>query len=127
MADVYDDLKAALEAAAKTPRGSRAVGGHDEDFQIEVEGHDPIHLEIKGGKLAVNRGASPRQQPLHFTRVQLDESTLRAILDGKVSPVEAMEQGKLYLRTRLYGGALATILLRSAYDLARERKLQAAG
>jgi hypothetical protein len=34
-----------------------------------------------------------------------------------------MEQGKLFLRTRLYGGALLTILLRSAYDLARERKL----
>jgi hypothetical protein len=34
-----------------------------------------------------------------------------------------MEQGQLFLRTRLYGGALITILLRAAYDLARERAL----
>jgi hypothetical protein len=37
-----------------------------------------------------------------------------------------MEQGQLFLRTRLYGGALITILLRAAYDLARERALGAA-
>jgi hypothetical protein len=126
MADVFQDLKKALEAAAKTPRGRRAVEGHDEDFEIEVAGHAPIHLEIKGGRMTVNKGPSPRQEPLHFTRLQLDETTLHAILEGRMSPVDAMEAGKLFLRTRLYGGALGTILLRSAYDLARERKLNAA-
>jgi hypothetical protein len=34
-----------------------------------------------------------------------------------------MEEGKLFLRTRLYGGGLITILLRSCFDLARERRL----
>ena len=126
MADVFKDLKAALEAAAKTPRGNRAVNGHDEDFEIEVAGNDPIHLEIAGGKMSVNKGPSPRQEALHFTRLELDETTLYDILGGRTSPVDAMEAGKLYLRTRLYGGALVTILLRSAYDLARERKLGAA-
>lgn len=126
MADVFNDLKTAFEAAAKTPRGSRAVSGHDEDFEIEIAGHAPIHLEIAGGKMSVNQGPSPRQVALHFTRLELDEATLYDILGGKTSPVDAMEAGKLYLRTRLYGGALVTILLRSAYDLARERKLDAA-
>ena len=51
--------------------------------------------------------------------------TLQAIVGGRLSPVAAMEQGKLYLRTRLYGGALITILLRAAYDLARDRRLGA--
>ncbi len=37
-----------------------------------------------------------------------------------------MEAGRLFLRTRLYGGALITILLRAAYDLARSRKLEVA-
>jgi len=123
--DIFKVLNEALESASRTKLGQLAVTGHDEDFQVEIDGHAPIHVEIRGGKLAVRAGASPRQEPLHFTRVQLDADTLAAILAGNISPVEAMEQGKLFLRTRLYGGALLTILLRAAYDLARARRLRA--
>jgi len=121
--DLFLTLRGALEEASGTKRGQLALAGHDEDFQVEVAGHAPIHVEFRGGKLAVRPGPSPRQEPLHYTRVGIDESTLSAILAGTLSPVEAMEQGKLFLRTRLYGGALITILLRSAYDLARQRAL----
>ena len=126
MAEVLDELRSALAQASQTPRGKRAVAGHDEDFEIEVPGHDPIHVEILGNALAVRSGSSPRQEPLRFTRVQLDQATLLDILQGRLSPIEAMEQGKLFLRTRLYGGALLTILLRAAYDLSRERQLAGA-
>lgn len=123
--NVLDILSSALELASQTKRGQLALNGHDEDFQVEIDGQAPIHVEIRGGKLALRSGPSPRQEPLHFTRVQLDGATLQAIVDGTMSPVEAMEQGKLFLRTRLYGGALITILLRAAYDLARDRRLSA--
>ena len=123
MSDVFSDFKAALEAAAKTRRGAKAVAGHDEDFEVEVKGQPPIHVGFAGGKMIVNKGPSPRQEPLHFTRIEIDEASLRSILAGKISPVDAMEAGKLFVRTRLYGGALITILLRSAYDLAREKTL----
>jgi len=119
MGSVFEDLRAALEEASGTPRGKLAVEGHDEDFQVEIEGQEPIHVEFAGGKLAVRPGPSPRQEPIHFTIVQMNEETLRSILTGSISPVEAMEQGRLFLRTRLYGGALLTILLRCAYDRAR--------
>jgi NitT/TauT family transport system substrate-binding protein len=121
--DVLAVLTDALEKAGRTKRGQLAVRGHDEDFQLEIDGQAPIHVEIRGGRLAVRAGASPRQEPLHFSRVQLNRDTLNAILSGKLSPVEAMEEGKLFLRSRLYGGALITILLRAAYDLAREQRL----
>jgi NitT/TauT family transport system substrate-binding protein len=121
--DLAATLRSTLDEASRTERGRSAIAGHDEDFQIEVPGHPPIHVEIAGGKLAIRAGASPRREPLHFTRVQIDDSTLRSILTGTLSPVEAMEQGKLFLRTRLYGGAQITILLRAAYDLARQRSL----
>ncbi len=127
MADVLTDLKDALEEASRTPCGQLILQGHDEDFQIEIEGYEPIHVEFAGGKMAVRPGPPPRQEPLHFTIVQMNEQTLRAMLDGVMSPVEAMEQGLLFLRTRLYGGALLTILLRATYDLARERRMAAAG
>ncbi len=123
--DVLELLRGALELASQTKRGQLALNGHDEDFQVEIDGQAPIHVEICGGKLAVRSGPSPRQEPLRFTRVQLDGATLQAIVGGRMSPVEAMEQGKLFLRTRLYGGALITILLRAAYDLARDRRLRA--
>ncbi len=123
--NVLDILRGALESAGQTKRGQLALNGHDEDFQVEIDGQAPIHVEIRGGKLAVRAGPSPRQEPLRFTRVQLDGATLQAIVGGQLSPVAAMEQGKLYLRTRLYGGALITILLRAAYDLARDRRLGA--
>jgi hypothetical protein len=127
MGSVLEDLRAALEEASRTPRGKLAVEGHDEDFQVEIEGQEPIHVEFAGGKMAVRQGPSPRQDPIHFTIVQMDEGTLRAILGGSISPVEAMEQGRLFLRTRLYGGALLTILLRCAYDRAREDALAKVG
>ena len=123
MADVFTDLRNALEEASRTPKGQLVLAGHDEDFQVEIGGNEPIHVEFAQGKMSVRPGSSPRQEPLHFTIVQMDEPTLRAILAGALSPVEAMEQGKLFLRTRLYGGALLTILLRVAYDQARERAL----
>ena len=127
MAGIVEELRAALEQATQTRRGQLVLNGHDEDFQVEIAGYDPIHVEIEEAGLAVRPGPSPRQEPLHFTRVQMDESTLRSILIGALSPVEAMEQGKLFLRTRLYGGAQITILLRAAYDLARERALAEIG
>jgi ABC-type nitrate/sulfonate/bicarbonate transport system substrate-binding protein len=123
--DTVSVLTQALETASRTKRGQLAISGHDEDFQLEIEGETPIHVEIRGGQLAVHSGPSPRQEPLHFTRVQFNRETLSSILEGRMSPVEAMEQGKLFLRTRLYGGALITILLRAAYDLARKRRLRA--
>lgn len=123
MGSVFEDLRAALEEASRTPRGKLVLEGHDEDFQVEIEGQAPTHVEFASGKMAVRQGPSPRQEPIHFTIVQMGESTLRAILAGSISPVEAMEQGRLFLRTRLYGGALLTILLRCAYDRAREQAL----
>ncbi len=122
--NLLESLRTILGDASQTERGQLALRGHDEDFQLEIEGQMPIHVEIRGGKLAVNAGPSPRQEPLHITRLQLDLVTLQSILRGILSPVEAMEQGKLFLRTRLYGGALITILLRAAYDLARQRALE---
>ncbi len=120
MVSVFEDLRAALEQASQTARGKLVLKGHDEDFQVEIAGQEPIHVEFASGKMSVRRGPSPRQDPIHFTIVQMDEATLRAILAGSISPVEAMGQGRLFLRTRLYGGALLTILLRCAYDRARE-------
>lgn len=125
MADLLHELRTALAEASRAPRGQKAVAGHDEDFELEIGGYGTLHVAITGGALAVEPGPSPRREPLRFTRVELDEATLRAILGGAISPVEAMEQGRLFLRTRLYGGALITILLRAAYDLARERALAA--
>jgi hypothetical protein len=119
--NIFADLRTALEEASRTPRGQLVLAGHNEDFQVEIAGHEPIHVEIADKRLAVRPGPSSRQEPLHFTRIQIDETTLRSILEGNLTPVEAMEEGKLFLRTRLYGGAQFTILLRSAYDLARQR------
>ena len=118
---IFTDLRATLDEASRTPRGQLVLAGHNEDFQVEITGHEPIHVEIADKRLAVRPGPSSRQDPLRFTRIQIDEATLRSILGGKLTPVEAMEQGKLFLRTRLYGGAQFTILLRAAYDLARAR------
>ncbi len=123
MVNVVGDLQRALEAAARTQQGERVLAGHDEDFEIAVGGRATVHVAIAGGRMTVGLGPSPRRTPLQFTRVEVDEDTLREILCGRVSPVEAMEQGRLFLRTRLYGGALITILLRVAYDQAREERL----
>lgn len=120
-----DELRSVLTAASGTKLGQKALHGHAEDFDLEISGQGTFHLAFTGDSLNINEGPSPRQQAVHYSLVQVDEPTLRAILDGRLSPVDAMEQGKLFLRTRLYGGALITILLRAAYDLARDHRLAA--
>jgi SCP-2 sterol transfer family protein len=124
---VVERFAAALQQASQTARGQKAVRGHDEDFQVEIDGLQPLHVQIVDGGLSVRPGPSPRQEPLRFTRVQIDPAALRQILDGQLSPVEAMAAGRLFLRTRLYGGAQITILLRAAYDLARDARMSGSG
>ncbi len=126
MSDLFEELKPILLEASRTPLGQKAVNSHAEDFDVEVAGRGAIHVTFTGRAVEIGDGPSPRQEPLHYSLVQLDPATLEAILGGRLSPVDAMETGKLFLRTRLYGGALITILLRAAYDLARQRKLEAA-
>lgn len=125
--EIGRDLDLALRAASGTPRGQRAVAGHDEHYEFDIEGRAPLHVAIAGGTLSFGEGPAPKREPLRFTRLELTERTLRAILGGDLSPVEAMERGELLMRTRLYGGGQMTILLRAAYDLARARRLAATG
>ena len=124
MADIARELSVAIEAASRTARGERAVKGHDEYYEFLVEGRAPVHFEIAGGRLKFGDGPAPRREPLRYTRLELSEGTLRAILNGELSPVGAMERGELLLRTRLYGGGQMIMLLRAAYDLARARRLE---
>lgn len=121
-----DELRVTLETAARTPLGLKALHGHDEDFDLEIEGSGTFHVGFRGGGLEIDPGPSSRRKALHYSLVQVDEPTLRDIFAGRVSPVEAMEEGKLFLRTRLYGGALLTILFRASYDLARTARMTVA-
>ena len=124
MPNLLDDVTQALQEAAATPLGQKALRGHDEDYDIEVAGHEPFHVAIEGGQMAVRPGRSPHREALAVSGVELGESTLRDILAGRVSPYEAMGTGKLFLLTRLYGGGQITILLRAAYDMSRQRALE---
>lgn len=123
MAELLAELAAGLRAAGDTSEGARVVAGHDEDFELSIVGHGMVHVAVANGSLSVQPGSSPRQRVLQFTRLELDAQTAREIITGQTSPVEAMSRGSLLLRTRLYGGAVITILLRIAYDLARSRML----
>lgn len=125
MPSLLEEVTQDLEEAAATPLGQKAITAHDEDYEFEIPGREPFYVEMRGGKMAVHPGLSPRHgQPLAAGGVALDEPTLRDILGGRTSPYEAMAQGKLFLLIRLYGGSQITILLRAAYDLARQRALQ---
>ncbi len=124
MSDIGRELSVAVEEARRTARGERAVKGHDEYYEFLVEGCTPFHFEIAGGRLKFGDGPAPRREPLRYTRLELAEGTLRAILNGDLSPVGAMERGELLLRTRLYGGGQMIMLLRAAYDLARARRVE---
>ena len=123
MSDIGRYLSVALEPASKTARGERAVKGHDEYYEFLVKDRAPFHFEIAGGRLRFGAGPAPQREPLRYTRLELAEDTLRAIMNGEVSPVEAMGRGELLLRTRLYGGGQMTMLLRAAYDLARAQRV----
>lgn len=124
MSGMFDNLSRKLANAGGTELGRKALSGHDEDFQLEIEGYAPIHVEINNNDISVRDEPSPRNVALQFTRIQLSEEVLTAILNGDESPIQAMERGALFIRSRLYGGALFIMLLRAAYDLALKQRLE---
>ena len=82
MSDIGRDLSVALEAASKTARGERAVKGHDEYYEFLVKDCAPFHFEIAGGRLRFGAGAAPRREPLRYTRLEVTQDTLRAVMNA---------------------------------------------
>ncbi|MDE3100734.1 MAG: hypothetical protein KGJ98_00700 [Chloroflexota bacterium] len=124
MSALVRSFEEALRRASATELGRRALAGHDEDYQFDVSGEPTFHVSIEGGALAFEDGPSPQREPLSLTRLELSAATLRGIVAGEISPVQAMERGEMFLRTRLYGGGQMTVLMRAAYELARQQRLE---
>jgi hypothetical protein len=127
-----DDLKSiigemtqALGAAADTEEGRKAIAGHTEDFQFDLDDGGAFYVSLENGVLRVRGGRMSRTGYYDTTYVETNAATLRQLMAGRLRPVEAIEQNRFRMVIRMYEGCQITILLRIAGEAARERFLAA--
>ncbi len=115
-----------LGLAAATPEGGRVLRGHNEDYQFTLADGEQFYVEVRGGRLTVFPGETPRTGYFESTFIETDAATLRDLFRGSLRPTEAIQQRRFNMVIRMYEGAQITILLRIAGELAREETLQRA-
>lgn len=115
-----------LALAAATPEGEQVLRGHDEDYQFTLADGEQFYVEVRGGRLAVFPGETPRTGYFESTFIETDAATLRDLFRGSLRPTEAIQQRRFNMVIRMYEGAQITTLLRIAGELAREEALQRA-
>jgi hypothetical protein len=110
-------LLSAMSAAAGTARGREIVGGHDEDYEVSVQGEPGILIRMRGGDLSVHDVSEGEPAFCTYTRVEFEPQTISAIAAGATTPAEAANSGGMLMRSRLYGGGQFMTLLRLAQKL----------
>jgi hypothetical protein len=124
--DVLAEVAAALGRAAETEEGRRVCAGHDEDYQFDLSDGPTFHASIEGGRLRVLSGPTPKTGYFETTFIDTDTQTLRALLAGRMGPIEAVEARRFNMVVRMYEGCQITILLRIAGEQGRADLLEAA-
>ncbi len=118
--DIMTEVSEILAHAAETEEGRYAVGGHDEDYQFYLRDGSPFYVSIADERLRVVPGETERRGYFESTFIETDCQTLRAILSGKLRPIEAIEKRLFNMVIRMYEGCQITILLRIGGELVRD-------
>ena len=106
---------AALLDAAVSPTGRSVVGAHDEQYELGDGGDDGlIVLDLRGGDARLLPTSQRTPVFCGYTRVDFEPSVVTDLATGAITPAEAVEEGRILLRSRLYGGGQFLRLLRVA-------------
>jgi hypothetical protein len=124
---IIEEAARAFGRAADTEEGRRVALGHDEDYQFDLSDGPAFYVSIQGGAVSVHPGRTPKTGYFESTFIESDTNTLRALFQGKLRPVQAIEQRRFNMLIRMYEGAQITILLRIAGEQAREELVQRGG
>ena len=122
---VIAELARALGEAANTDEGKKALVGHNEDYQFDLDDGTAFYVSIENDGLLVRPGKMPKTGYYETTYVETDAATLRLLIGGKLRPVDAIEQNRFRMVIRMYEGCQITILLRIAGDLSVKRLIEA--
>ena len=122
---IIAETAAALATAAKTEEGKKALAGHDEDYQFDLDDGTAFWVSIAGGKVVVREGRTKKSGYFETTYVETDAKTLRQLYSGKLRPVDAIERNRFRMVIRMYEGCQITILMRIAGERALARFLEA--
>lgn len=120
---IVAETRTALAEAANTTEGKKALAGHDEDYQFDLDDGTAFYVSISGGNAAVYDGRTSKTGYFETTYVETDETTLRQLYSGKLRPVDAIEQNRFRMVIRMYEGCQITILMRIAGELSLARFL----
>jgi hypothetical protein len=101
----------ALRAAAATSVGAAVVSHHDEDFELDVEGEEPVVARFQTGAITIEPVGSTAPRPFSYTRIRFRRAGVESLVAGLHSPAEAAEEGLIEIQSRLYGGGQVTRLL----------------
>ncbi len=104
MAKLSDLFVKFFQHVKESEEGLSLLKEHNKIWQFDVFNGEPFYLEIKDGEFSVKEGWCDldwrRKDWRKMNVVGVSEDGLRAILIGRMTPNEAMFQGKLALAAR---------------------------
>jgi hypothetical protein len=107
------ELVDVLLEAAESRAGGVTVAAHDEDYELFLRGNDSsLVLSMRGGTARIVSAANPGF--CSYTRATIDADVVPEIAAGRLTPTEAVEEGRILLQSRLYGGGQLLRLMRIA-------------
>jgi len=89
---VFEKAEEFFRRIPESAEGRRELGRQDQVIQFEVRDGEPFWLEIRGGRLSLNRGlAAPDSIAVRYTA---DAETLIQLFEGRVRFVDVAGVGR---------------------------------
>ncbi len=116
MEKLSDSFKKFFQYAKESKEGGTLLKEHDKIWQFDfMKGWEPFYLEIKGGNFSVKDGWCQLDWKgkdwKEMNVIGTTEEALRDIMKGKMTPDEAIFQGKFAFASRGYKTQLAWMFM----------------
>ncbi len=122
--DLFKQTSDLFKKINQTEECHRKIDDYQHVYQFEIDGEPEFYIELNYGNIKVAKGV-PKGGHQKVSLVKTDSETLRAILIGKLRPLDASKKGKWVIRARNYSGELLYVLLRMGREIAIEELLAA--
>jgi len=108
----------------KTEECHRRIDEFEHAYQFEIDGEPVFYVALNYGDIKVSTGVHKGENE-KVSLIKTDSETLRAILKGKLRPLDASKEGKWVIRARNYSGELMYTLLRIGREITIDELLKA--
>ena len=98
MKDIMNSLKEFFKRIEEDPGSKDVRSMFRRIFQFKLKDGDPFILEAENGKFSFRKGEIPNPDLLkEVTLVETDAQTLQEMIQGKITPSDTLENGRMWM------------------------------